>query len=113
QILQWSDYCHQECLLSSSPMPAPRLDRVTETLTISGLPPEYLDLAEKAKASRLPPYQANDCAIDHIPGSVPPRRRIFPLSQPKFEAMKAYIEEELAKGFIRPSASPASAGFFF
>ncbi len=27
--------------------------------------------------------------------------------------MKSYIEEELAKGFIRPSISPASAGFFF
>ncbi|KAI2657358.1 Transposon Ty3-I Gag-Pol polyprotein [Labeo rohita] len=27
--------------------------------------------------------------------------------------MKAYIKEELAKGFIRPSTSPASAGFFF
>lgn len=27
--------------------------------------------------------------------------------------MKSYIEEELAKGFIRPSTSPASAGFFF
>ncbi|KAL1268467.1 hypothetical protein QQF64_033830 [Cirrhinus molitorella] len=27
--------------------------------------------------------------------------------------MKAYIQEELAKGFIRPSTSPASAGFFF
>ncbi|XP_053090663.1 uncharacterized protein LOC128318511 [Pangasianodon hypophthalmus] len=27
--------------------------------------------------------------------------------------MKAYIEEELAKGFIVPSTSPASAGFFF
>ncbi len=27
--------------------------------------------------------------------------------------MKLYIEEELAKGFIRPSTSPTSAGFFF
>ncbi|KAI2647280.1 Transposon Tf2-6 polyprotein [Labeo rohita] len=27
--------------------------------------------------------------------------------------MKAYIEEELAKGFIRPSTSLASARFFF
>lgn len=27
--------------------------------------------------------------------------------------MKKYIEEELAKGFIQPSTSPASAGFFF
>ncbi len=27
--------------------------------------------------------------------------------------MKAYIEEELSKGFIRPSTSPVSASFFF
>lgn len=27
--------------------------------------------------------------------------------------MKAYVEEELAMGFIRHSTSPASAGFFF
>jgi len=27
--------------------------------------------------------------------------------------MKTYIEEELAKGFIRPSTSPAASGFFF
>ncbi len=38
---------------------------------------------------------------------------MFPLSQPESEAMRDYIEEELAKGFIRPSTSPASAGFFF
>ncbi len=41
-----------------------------------------------------------------------PKGRIFPLSQPESESMKTYIKEELAKGFIRPSTSPASAGFF-
>ncbi len=44
---------------------------------------------------------------------MPTKGRVFPLSQPESEAMRAYIEEELAKGFIRPSTSPASAGFFF
>ncbi|KAL0188100.1 hypothetical protein M9458_015199, partial [Cirrhinus mrigala] len=87
EILQWSDYCHRECLLPNTP--------------------------RKTKALRLPPYRASDCAIDLLPGSVPPKGRIFPYSQPESEAMKAYIEEELAKGFIRPSTSPASAGFFF
>ncbi len=44
---------------------------------------------------------------------MPTKGRVFPLSQPESEAMRTYIEEELAKGFIRPSTSPASAGFFF
>ncbi|KAG1926787.1 retrotransposable element [Pimephales promelas] len=67
----------------------------------------------KEKAAQLPEHRSTDCAIDLIPGTTPPRGRIFPLSKPESEAMKQYIEEELAKGFIRPSTSPAAAGFFF
>ncbi len=48
-----------------------------------------------------------------MPGTSPPKGRIFPLSQPESEALECYIQEELAKGFIQPSTSPASAGFFF
>lgn len=80
------------------------------------LPPEYIDLTEafsKSKASQLPPHRPNDCAIDLIPGTTSPKGRIFPLSQPESQAMKNYISEDLAQGFIRPSTSPASAGFFF
>ncbi len=35
-----------------------------------------------------------------MPGAIPPKGRIFPLSQPDSKAMKLYIEEELAKGLI-------------
>ncbi len=80
------------------------------------LPSEYFDLIEafsKKRASQLPNHRPVDCAIDLLPGAIPPKGRISPLSQPESEAMKLYIEEELAKGFIRPSTSPASAGFFF
>ncbi len=90
--------------------------RRSETSLNDSLPREYHDLAEafsKVKASHLPPHRTSDCAIDLLPGSQPPKGRVFPLSQPEAEAMKSYIEEELAKGFIRPSTSPASAGFFF
>ncbi len=109
QITQWSESCRQNCLPSTS---ARRLTCTPE----SQLPAEYHDLAEafsKTKASQLPPHQTGDCAIDLQPGSQPPKGRIFPLSQPEAESMKSYIEEELAKGFLRPSTSPASAGFFF
>ncbi|KAI2653818.1 Transposon Tf2-6 polyprotein [Labeo rohita] len=114
KILQWSDHCNQNCLPYETITP-PQQITIQPSATLE-LPAEYLDLAEafsKTKASKLPPHRPNDCAIELIPGSLPPRGRIFPLSQPESEAMKMYIEEELAKGFIRPSTSPASAGFFF
>ncbi|XP_063800275.1 uncharacterized protein LOC134968692, partial [Pseudophryne corroboree] len=54
-----------------------------------------------------------DCPIDLVPGKVPPRGRTYPLSLPETHSMEEYIKENLAKGFIRPSSSPAGAGFFF
>ncbi|KAK3526737.1 hypothetical protein QTP70_032115 [Hemibagrus guttatus] len=38
---------------------------------------------------------------------------VYPLSLPEARAMEEYIEEALAVGHIRPSMSPAAAGFFF
>ncbi len=108
QIIQWSDFCLKNCLCS---MP---FKRGIETSLKDPLPSEYLAEAfSRVKASHLPPHRASDCAIDLLPGSQPPKGRVFPLSQPEAAAMKSYIEEELAKGFIRPSTSPALAGFFF
>ncbi len=111
QITQWSESCKQNCLPSNS-----RKSRKSTCMPESQLPAEYSDLAEafsKTKATQLPPHRTGDCVIDLQPGSQPPKGRIFPLSQPESESMKSYIEEELAKGFLRPSTSPASAGFFF
>ena len=116
QITQWGENCHEHCLS--------KITRVSQPVSIVSppdnqevkLPSEYTDLTEvfsKKKASQLPEHRSVDCAIELTPGSTPPKGRIFPLSQPESNAMKLYIQEELAKGFIRPSTSPASAGFFF
>ena len=45
--------------------------------------------------------------------TTPPRGRLYSLSGPETKAMEEYIEESLATGAVRPSASPAGAGFFF
>ncbi|KAL0175452.1 hypothetical protein M9458_027782, partial [Cirrhinus mrigala] len=111
-ITHWSPYCQQHCI---HPVPKTPPSASTPPLD-STIPTEYHDLLEAfstVKATELPPHRPGDCAIDLIPGAVPPRGRIFPLSQPESEAMEKYIKEELAKGFIQPSTSPASAGFFF
>ncbi|KAK3547554.1 hypothetical protein QTP86_024715 [Hemibagrus guttatus] len=67
----------------------------------------------KERAARLPSHRACDCAIDLLPNSSPPRGRVYPLFLPEGRAMEEYIEEALAVGHIRPSTSPAAAGFFF
>uniref|UniRef100_A0A8C1YSB8 Gypsy retrotransposon integrase-like protein 1 n=1 Tax=Cyprinus carpio TaxID=7962 RepID=A0A8C1YSB8_CYPCA len=116
QVVKWSNYCQQNCLSLVKPIPVCSVSLAPAQESIPDLPEEYADLMEafsKEQANILPPHRKYDCAIDLLPGHSPPKGRIFPLSQPESEAMKDYIKEELQKGFIRPSTSPASSGFFF
>ena len=94
---------------SSTPTPFPSPD-------LTGVPRMYWDLGEvfsKSRAKDLPPHRPYDCAIDLLPGTMPPRGRLFSLSRPETVSMDEYIKEALAAGHIRPSTSPAGAGFFF
>ncbi|KAK3560394.1 hypothetical protein QTP86_008482 [Hemibagrus guttatus] len=80
------------------------------------IPSCYQDLQEvfsKAKATQLPPHRPWDCAINLLPNAMFPKSKVYPLSHPETQAMEDYIEEALSSGFIRPSTSPAAAGFFF
>uniref|UniRef100_A0A8C5QWU9 ribonuclease H n=1 Tax=Leptobrachium leishanense TaxID=445787 RepID=A0A8C5QWU9_9ANUR len=80
------------------------------------IPKAYQDLHsafEKKGADDLPPFRTYDCPIDLLPGAPIPQGRIYPLSEPELESLKEYISENLKKGFIRPSTSPAGAPIFF
>ncbi|KAK3545965.1 hypothetical protein QTP70_017186, partial [Hemibagrus guttatus] len=80
------------------------------------LPSQYMDfhmVFSEERAARLPHHQVWDCAIDLLPNASPPKGRIYPLSLPESKAMEEYIKSSLAAGHIRPSTSPAAAGFFF
>ena len=114
-ILQWSNYCHAVCLRSAS-SPASDSAQSNDVTDLKGVPSEYLALQgvfNKARATSLPPHRPYDCAIDLLPGTSPPRGRLFSLSAPETKAMEKYINDSLAAGIIRPSSSPAGAGFFF
>ncbi len=114
-ISQWSPHCHAVCLRSALPV-IPCNPTSSKFPDLSEVPPEYMDLKEvfnKTRASSLPPHRPYDCAIDLLPGTSPPRGRIFSLSAPETKAMEKYINDSLAAGLIRPSSSPAGAGFFF
>lgn len=66
------------------------------------------------KADIIPEHRKFDCEIEFkSPELVPPFRPIYNLSEVDRKELRLYIEDMLAKGFIRPSKSPAGAGVFF
>ncbi|KAG1953738.1 retrotransposable element [Pimephales promelas] len=114
-VASWSSFCHKSCLVSACPSVSSRVLQ-EETVDLSNVPTEYRELKEvfsKSRADSLPPHRPYDCAIDLLPGTSPPKGKLYSLSVPEREVMEKYISDSLATGFIRPSSSPAGAGFFF
>ena len=74
---------------------------------------EYVDVFDKVKASVLPNHRSYDCPIDLQPGKEQQWGSIYNLSLTELEILQAYIEENLAHGFIRHSKSPTGAPIFF
>ncbi|KAF7653478.1 hypothetical protein LDENG_00082230 [Lucifuga dentata] len=113
-ILGWSASCHQVCLRQAAM--TQRTPSLSSSPDLSRVPPEHHDFGEvfsKAKALSLPPHRPYDCTINLLPGTSPPKGRLYSLSAPEREVMKTYINDSLAAGIIWPSSSPAGVGFFF
>ena len=55
-----------------------------------------------------------DHAIDFVKGAdLPPLAKLIRLAPIEKEAIRIWLDEELAKGYIRKSKSPVAAPFFF
>ncbi|KAK3575223.1 hypothetical protein QTP86_022709, partial [Hemibagrus guttatus] len=111
-VLTWSSTFQTTCLIQST---AHLILEPSEPLDLLRVPSQYHLKAvfSKKRATSLPPHHPYDCAIELLPGSCPPRGRIFFLSSPERAAMDSYIEEALVAGLIRLSTSPEGAGVFF
>jgi hypothetical protein len=73
----------------------------------------FFDVFSAANAKKLAPHRDIDLAIELKPGTEPPYGPIYPLSPRELGALKEFLEENLAKGFIRESKSPAGAPILF
>jgi hypothetical protein len=70
----------------------------------------FADVFEKKNVERLPEHRLYDCLINLQEGVHPPFGPIYGLAEPELEgALREYLEENLAKGFIQPSKSPTGA----
>ncbi|MBW0547575.1 hypothetical protein O181_087290 [Austropuccinia psidii MF-1] len=73
---------------------------------------QYFDVFSKVKAEKLPPHHACDHHIE-LEGSLPPVGVIYSLSNQESDTLRAYISENVEKGFIRPSSSSTGAPVLF
>ena len=73
---------------------------------------EFADVFSKGKADMLPPHRSYDLKIELEEGTPPPNR-MYSLSQSELETLRAFIEEHVNIGFIRPSKSPHGAPILF
>jgi len=67
----------------------------------------------KVESERIPTRKIWDHAIDLKETFKPQKGRIYPLSKNKREEVQNFINDQLRKGYIRPSKSPQTSSVFF
>jgi len=74
---------------------------------------KYRTIFEKEASERMPERKAWDHAIDLKTDFIPKDCKIYPLSPEEQKEQDKFLEENLRKGYIRPSKSPMASSFFF
>ena len=74
---------------------------------------EYLDVFDKEKAKQFPESQPWDHTIKLKEDFTPSDCKVYSLTLLETKEMNKFINENLAKGYIRPSKSPMASPFFF
>ena len=66
----------------------------------------------KVESERMPTRKIWDHAIDLKETFKPRKGKIYPLSKNVREEVQNFVEDQLRKGYIRPSKSPQTSLFF-
>jgi hypothetical protein len=75
---------------------------------------DFGDVFSKKKSKRMPSRKTYDHAIGFNDGAVLPKpAKLYPMSPLEKNSLDTWIEEELAKGYIRKSKSLVAAPVFF
>ena len=96
---------------ANRPKPITNEDQIKELVPIEYH--NYLLLFRKAVADFLPPHRSYNHKITLKEGFTPLYGPIYALSRHELQALRDWITENLSKGFIRASSSPAGAPIIF
>lgn len=101
------------CSSVVSDLPARVLDFSPSTSLPAHLS-QFSDVFSPCSSGSLPPHRPGyDCKINLKSGSLPPFSNPYLLSCDEEAELRAYLNDQLARGHIRPSSSPAAAPIFF
>lgn len=73
----------------------------------------WRDVFSPKNGDKLPPHRQYDHEIRLQEGASVPFGPLYSMSRNELEALKVWLEENLKKGFIRPSSSPAASPVLF
>jgi hypothetical protein len=75
---------------------------------------EFKTVFDEELFQDIPLHRPHDCAINFKEDSkLPKPARLYPMSPLESNALKEYLDKELADGKIRPSESPIAAPCFY
>src|ERR1700744_6345855 len=75
---------------------------------------QFVKVFSKEESQRFPPTCIWDHMINMLPGASPALDcKVYPLNQEHYKSLQGWLDEQLAKGYIRPSKSPYTSSFFF
>jgi len=83
---------------------------------LSNVPKEYhefVDVFDRIKAHTLASHRPYDLKINLEEGYTPPLGQVYSLSQTELKALREFLDENIAAGFIHPSRSPHGAPVLF
>jgi len=74
---------------------------------------KWIKVFSKKQSERMPTRKVWDHAIEMKEGFVPRKEKVYLLSREEREEVRAFIREQLRKGYIQLSKSPQTASVFF
>ena len=102
---------------SQGNIPFPSPIPVSSSIQPPSIPNEFSSFSQifqpQQNTSLAPHRPGYDIEVNLKPGCVPPSSNTYLLSQAEEAELRAYVEVQLAKGFIRKSSSPASSPIFY
>ena len=88
------------------------LSAIKNDVTLPDWLRDYADVFDAASAGVLPAHSKHEHSIE-TEGSDPPYGPLYNLSVTELKVLREYLDDALAKGWIRPSTSPAGAPILF